>query len=575
MQLWARLLSLPPMELWQSTLGYELLGLLAMFAVSFVCVLWLRWPRRRRRRVADGQSGLSGRRGTEARRSRPGALVAQSGGAKARPAAGGQTREQARRQRMDRMETSKKAKRTYDNLVIELERARSTSPDAGASAPAEKGNDDDEQECKQDIQPRPRHRVRAAEVCTCAFCMKRTHAAVQERSQARPRSAASRSHWSSDLASLASTFECGEACDASPVASSSSGLCRSATAQGAKEARPRSAASRFQQVSDLASLAAKFECDEGEAGGSSPVASSSASGPHPRSALRASSSAAGSAAFGAARREGKTTSLLPRGGELSSSSPARSGASSSPTTPIKTQRMRISSGAQFYAHIVQKEIMQARTQQLAHPNEQPEPRPAATSGLRTPTLIKRRSISCGDMQDAIGLSQRLVPVAESPAAETKTSRPQAPTLIERNLSSGGHRASSAKDMTPSAKPRPWLSTGSSGDLRLRRLALQNLAARSDVQDPPPQTPLPQPQRRQTRSRPSENLAARGDDSVDEECQSESSIDFSEPEAINNYMSFMLAHELPSLPGDVQDSPPPTPLPQPQRRQTRLRRVHTR
>ena len=158
------------------------------------------------------------------------------------------------------------------------------------------------------------------------------------------------------------------------------------------------------------------------------MASSSASGPHPRSALRASSSAAGSAAFGAARREGKTTSLLPRGGELSSSSPAPSGASTSPTTPIKTQRMRISSGAQFYANIVQKEIMQARTQQLAHPNEQPEPRPAATSGLRTPTLIKRRSISCGDMQDAIGLSQRLVPVAESPAAETKTSRPQAPTL---------------------------------------------------------------------------------------------------------------------------------------------------
>ena len=34
MQLWSRLLSLPPMELWQSTLGYELLVLLAMFAVS-------------------------------------------------------------------------------------------------------------------------------------------------------------------------------------------------------------------------------------------------------------------------------------------------------------------------------------------------------------------------------------------------------------------------------------------------------------------------------------------------------------------------------------------------------------
>ena len=88
MQLWARLLSLPPMELWQSTLGYELLGLLAMFAVSFVCVLWLRWPRRRRRRVADGQSGLSGRSGTEARHSRQGALSAQSDGAQAPPAWG-------------------------------------------------------------------------------------------------------------------------------------------------------------------------------------------------------------------------------------------------------------------------------------------------------------------------------------------------------------------------------------------------------------------------------------------------------------------------------------------------------
>ena len=130
-------------------------------------------------------------------------------------------------------------------------------------------------------------------------------------------------------------------------------------------------------------------------------------------------------------------------------------------------------------------------------------------------------------------------------------------------------------VTPTGYEAKVTPTCSSGDLRLRRLALQNLAARGDVQDPPPQTPLPQPQRRQTRSRPSENLAARGDDSVDEVRQSESSIDFSEPEAINNYMSFMLAHELPSLPGDVQDSPPPTPLPQPQRRQTRLCPVHTR
>ena len=375
------------------------------------------------------------------------------------------------------MEASKKSKRTYNNLVIELERARSTSPDAGASAPAEKGNNDDEQECKQDIQRRPRHRVRAAEVCTCAFCMKRTHAAVQERSQARPRSAASRSHWSSDLASLASTFECGEACDASPVASSSSGLCRSATAQGAKEARPRSAASRFQQVSDLASLAAKFECDEGEAGGSSPVASSSESGPHPRSALRTSSSAAGSTAIGAARRQGKTTSPSARGGASLLSLPARSGAS---TTPIEKHQVCISSGAQFYSHVVH-----ARLKQYDPPKERPAPQPADASEPQTP--LRHRPYSYWDLlkiqhnqHNDIGLSQRQVSpqAAESPAAATKRSRPQAPTVIERF---GGHRASVAEEIS-AAEPRPpW---HSSGDLRLQA-ARRSMAARGEEHAHPP------------------------------------------------------------------------------------------
>ena len=120
----ARLL-LPPMELWRWTLIDVLQGLFAVFAVTFFCVLWLlRRPRRRRvtparvgRGVADRRGGRSG---IEARRLGQRVLSAQSDGARALPEAAGQTREHARRRRMEIMETlpettSKNATKTYDS----------------------------------------------------------------------------------------------------------------------------------------------------------------------------------------------------------------------------------------------------------------------------------------------------------------------------------------------------------------------------------------------------------------------------------------------------------------------------
>ena len=459
MQLWARLLSTPP-----------ILGLLAVIAVSFVCVLWLRWPRRRRRRVADGQSGLSGRSGTEARRSRPGALGAQSGGAKARPAAGGQTREQARRQRMDRMETSKKAKRTYDNLVIELERARSTSPDAGASAPAEKGNNDDEQECKQDIQRR--HTSRKAgrhepEFFSAAGARPAAREGDQDRTAALGASA--KNEWRRETLERAKkTHE--NLLNLDVELEDDAQLCTCAYRKMIVEKRAIAESSKKRE---LAEKRVHVAGNDG-ARDSSPVAPSSESGPHPRSALRTSSSAAGPAAFGAARRQGKTTSPSVRGGASPLSLPARSGASTSSTTPIEKQQMRISSGVQFYSHVVH-----ARLKLYDPPKERPAPQPADASEPQTP--LRHRPYSYWDLlkiqhnqHNDIGLSQRQVSpqAAESPAAATKRSRPQAPTVIERF---GGHRASVAEEIS-AAEPRPpW---HSSGDLRLQA-ARRSMAARGE------------------------------------------------------------------------------------------------
>ena len=253
-----------------------------------------------------------------------------------------------------------------------------------------------------------------------------------------------------------------------------------------------------------------LQCVEGVAQGdeardSSPVASSSASGPYRRSSPQVSSSAAGSAAFGAARRKGETTSLLPWG----STAPARarSGASSYSTKPTKTQRMRISSGALFDTRIVHAQI-----KKYASPKECPEQQPAAASGFRTRT----HASSFGDhrMQNAIGLLQPQVPqpAKERLSAETKQSRHQTPTVIKRNnFSSGGHRDRGSVSVEIPAEPRPQAATGprsiesliawsdrwhSTGDLRPRHQAPQNLAARGDIdiEDPVPQTPLP-PQRR--------------------------------------------------------------------------------
>ena len=105
----ARLL-LPPMELWRWTLIDVLQGLFAVFAVTFFCVLWLlRRPRRRRVTPARVGRGVAdrrvGRRGIEARRLGQRVLSAQSDGARALPEAAGQTREHARRRRMEIMET--------------------------------------------------------------------------------------------------------------------------------------------------------------------------------------------------------------------------------------------------------------------------------------------------------------------------------------------------------------------------------------------------------------------------------------------------------------------------------------
>ena len=511
MQWWTRLMSIPTEELWRSMLSWQFL--IAVCAVSFVtgvgCCLWWLRPRRRPRRVADRQSR---RRGSKARRLRQGAPSAQAGGAQAPPAAAGQTRQQARRWRMEN--TSKQnAEMTYNSLGIELECAWSAAPDV--IAPAE------------DIR-RPRHRVErvAEEPCTCTSSQgapsaqsggaqappeaaDHTQAQARQGMEKMERMKKRRDNLLKLLIELEHTAKlC--TCASCKAGKRAAGKIADVASQGAREVRSRSAASMFRESSDLASMsiAATLQCDEGdEARDSSTVASSSASGPYRHSSLQVSSSAAGSATFGAARREGETTSLLPRGGERLRTAPARSGASSYSTTPTKTQRMRISSGVLFDAHIVQ-----ARIEQYAPPKERPEQQPAAASGLWTHTMIKRPS-SFGDlrMQNAIGLLQRQVPLPaeESPSAETKQSRHQTPTAITRHFSSAGHRDRCSVSVEIPAEPRPQAATGprstawagrwhSTGDLRPRHQAF-HLAARGDIEDPVPQTPLP-PQRQQTRLR---------------------------------------------------------------------------
>ena len=412
--------------------------------------------------------------------------------------------------------TSKNATKTYDSLGIEWECAWSTPPYAGASAPVEHRKKGDTQACKQDIrQRRPRHGVeRAAAELELGTGTRQGALGVQSggaqtlpkvagqtldhaRQRMEKRETAKKTH--DNLLNLIIELE------------SIAQLCTCADCKAGKSA--------------LAEKRAHVPSND-ETRDSSPVASTPASGPHPRSALRPSSSAAGSAVIGAARRKGKTTSTSVRGEAKPLTLPASSGASPSSATPIEKQRVRISSGTQFYSTIVH-----ARLRQYDPPKERPAPRLAAASGPQTPMMTQRR-YSYGEllkMQNGIGLSQRQVPLqaAESPAAETKKSRSQAPTVIKRHSSSGVHRASVAEDVNlsqnPAAEPRrgiPWHSTGdlrlrcqalqnlatrgdiqdppeprgipwhSTGDLRLRRQALQNLAARGDIQDPPPQTPPP-------------------------------------------------------------------------------------
>ena len=457
MQWWTRLMSIPTEELWRSMLSWQFL--IAVSAVSFVtgvvCCLWLLRPRRRPRRGADRQSR---RRESAARHLRQGALSAQSGGAQAPPAATGQTREQARRWRIQNI-SKQNAEMTYNSVGIELECAWSAAsswsapgarPDAIARAPAENGKKGDKQECKEDIQ-RPRRRVetssQGAPSAQAGGAQALSEAAGHTQAQARQRTKRmenlKKTHDNLlniliELAHTAKLCTC-TSCKAGKRAAD-------VVSQGAHEVRSPSAASVFRESSDLVnhlastSLSATLgflQCVEGAAQGdeardSSPVASSSASGPYRRSSPQVSSSAAGSAAFGAARCKGETTSL-PWG----STAPARArfGASSYSTTPYKTQRMRISSGALFDTRIVHAQI-----KKYASPKECPEQQPAAASGFRTRT----HASSFGDhrMQNAIGLLQPQVPLPakERLSAETKQSRHQTPTVIKRNnFSSGGHR----------------------------------------------------------------------------------------------------------------------------------------
>ena len=462
MQWWARLLSLAPMGLWRSTLEDEWQALLAVFAVSLICVLWLLRPRRHPRRVVDRRSGRSG---TEARRSRQGVLSAPEDGAQALPAAGGQTREQARRRRTETSErrktTGKNATKTYDSRGIELECAWSAPPDAGASAPAEKGKKGDKQEGKDD--PRRRHASRKAGRHEHEFCC----AAAREGDHDRPAAPGASAKNERRMATLERAKKTHEnLVNLIVELEDTARLCTCAYCKAVKRALAESSKKR---------ALAEHVADNDGARDSSPVASSSESGPHPRSALRTSSSAAGSTAIGAARRQGKTTLPSARGGASLLSLPARSGAS---TTPIEKHQVRISSGAQFYSHVVQ-----ARLKQYDPPKGPTVPQPADASGPQTPPRIKwHRPCSYWDalkiqlnQHNDVGLSQRQVPLqaAESLAAATEKSRPQAPTVFERF---GGHRASAAEVEIPAA--RPW---HSSGDLRLQ--APQSMAARGRLPGP--------------------------------------------------------------------------------------------
>ena len=332
--------------------------------------------------------------------------------------------------------TSKNATKTYDSLGIEWECVWSAPPYAGASAPVEHRKNGDTQECKQDIrQRRPRHGVeRAAAELELGTGTSRQGAlnvqsggaqalpevAGQTLDHARQRmeklETAKKTH--DNLLNLIIELE------------SIAQLCTCADCKAGKSA--------------LAEKRAHVPSND-ETRDSSPVASTPPSGPHPRSTLRPSSSAAGSAAIGEASRKGKTTSPSVRGGAKPLTLPASSGASPSSTTHIEKQRMRISSGTQFYSAIVH-----ARLRQYDPPKERPAPRLAAASGPQTPMMTQRR-YSYGEllkMQNGIGLSQRQVPrqAAESPAAETKKSRSQATTVIKRHSSSGVHRASVAEDV---------------------------------------------------------------------------------------------------------------------------------
>ena len=376
--------------------------LLAVFAVSFVtgfvCCLWLLRPRRRPRRGADRQSR---RRESAARHLRQGALSAQSGGAQAPPAAAGQTREQARRWRIQNI-SKQNAEMTYNSVGIELECAWSAAsswsapgarPDAIARAPAENGKKGDKQECKEDIQ-RPRRRVetssQGAPSAQAGGAQALSEAAGHTQAQARQRT--------KRMENLKKTHD-----------------------------------NLLNILIELAHTAKLCTCTSCKAG--KRAADVVSQGAHEVWSPSAASvlSAAGSAAFGAARRKGETTSLLPWG----STAPARarSGASSYSTKPTKTQRMRISSGALFDTRIVH-----ALIKKYASPKECPEQQPAAASGFRTRT----HASSFGDhrMQNAIGLLQPQVPLPakERLSAETKQSRHQTPTVIKRNnFSSGGHR----------------------------------------------------------------------------------------------------------------------------------------
>ena len=156
----------------------------------------------------------------------------------------------------------------------------------------------------------------------------------------------------------------------------------------------------------------------------------------------------------------------PRSAASTPSGPAAArprGSPQAPTSskPIKTQRLHISSGSRFYTHIVQMQIKHWQ-------KERPEPRPAAATGLQTPTRIK----DLRQVQNAIGLSR----VSE---AETKKTSPH--TVVKRRSSESSGRAK-----PPAASGQR---SGSAGDLRLRHLILRNLVAQGDIEGPG--IPLPQ------------------------------------------------------------------------------------